>query len=694
MNVFDLHFLRPEWLWLLPVHILLAWLLMRSSVTTPWEGHLPKAALEVLSIGHTSKNRFQRWWLLLCGLGLIVAAAGPSWVKKPTPALSNQSATVILLDLSPSMLSTDIKPNRITRARFELIDILDQQRDGQTGLIAYGASAHIVSPLTDDADTIKALIPALSPTVIPEPGSNVEAAVELAQQLLSDAGAGGGKLILITDGVTESAKNQILRQLKSSNSLSILAVGGNELTPIPGANGGFVKDQGGEIVLTQLDFGRLNELASKAGGVASRLFADAKDTERLTGAVTGGSPFNSSNSSADQNTNTNTNDYDQWQDMGYLFILLTLPWLLALFRKGAVYLVAVFIFLPIPESALAQSSFSLNDVFTTKDQQAAKLMQQGKHAEAAATFKDGDWSAAANYKAKQYQATISNLEGKTDVTSLYNKANAQAFSGDLEAAINTYDAVLEQQASHEDAAHNKALLEQLLEQQNQQQNQQESQQQEQDGQQGDDQQQEENGQSDSSQQQNSENQQGSDEEPSADQKPSADKEPSAEKEPSADEKPSANKESSSDQDSSEDTKSLSQQSEQQKQDAPEPQEGKSKAESNPESAPEEETPTDTQAQQTPPNDTANQTTDDTETFVQAQQESNAQALSDSSEQWLRSINEDPAGLLRRKFEYQAWQREQQRQQQGSRNGASQGFGPGNQSSGNQKPDSQKQEQRY
>ena len=107
----------------------------------------------------------QRWPLLLYGLSgllVIVALAGPTWERLPVPVFRNDSALVIALDLSRSMDATDIKPSRLERARFKIIDILRRRKDGQTALIVYAGDAFVVTPLTDDTETIRSQLPALT----------------------------------------------------------------------------------------------------------------------------------------------------------------------------------------------------------------------------------------------------------------------------------------------------------------------------------------------------------------------------------------------------------------------------------------------------------------------------------------------------------------------------------------------------
>jgi Ca-activated chloride channel family protein len=98
-----------------------------------------------------------------------LAAAGPSWKQLPQPVMQKQDALVLVLDLSYSMLATDLEPSRQDRVRRKILDLLRERREGLTALIAYAGDAHIVAPLTDDNPTIANLLPALNPGMMPCP---------------------------------------------------------------------------------------------------------------------------------------------------------------------------------------------------------------------------------------------------------------------------------------------------------------------------------------------------------------------------------------------------------------------------------------------------------------------------------------------------------------------------------------------
>ena len=136
------------------------------------------------------------------------------------------------------MYAEDIKPSRLVRAQHKIKDILKHRKEGVTGLIAYSGDAHIVSPLTDDSKTIANLIRALYPEMMPAYGSDPVSAMELTRQLFRNAAVTEGRVLLLTDDITQDNINAITRVLDNSNlELSILGIGTDAGAPIPTAKG-------------------------------------------------------------------------------------------------------------------------------------------------------------------------------------------------------------------------------------------------------------------------------------------------------------------------------------------------------------------------------------------------------------------------------------------------------------------------
>ncbi|MGB1239358.1 MAG: vWA domain-containing protein, partial [Pseudomonadales bacterium] len=221
------HFIRPLWLLGIVVAVvLMCWLWRTRGRSTRWEAVVEAPLLAHLLIRGGKSNTWLYFALLSVWVLACVALAGPSWQQLPQPSYTQQRPLVILLDLSPSMTVQDIKPSRLARARFKVDDLLKLRTQGLTGLVVYGGSAHIMTPLSDDTQTLSAQLPALSPSVMPVSGSNVEEGLARALELLAQRGAGEGDVLLLTDGVSPQAMSALREQLaNTATRLSILAVG-------------------------------------------------------------------------------------------------------------------------------------------------------------------------------------------------------------------------------------------------------------------------------------------------------------------------------------------------------------------------------------------------------------------------------------------------------------------------------------
>ena len=199
----DFEFIRPAVLWLLIPSIALFFVaLIKHKKTTSEHLIAPHLAQFIMSESNTKTN--QPLWLvaLFCSLGILFSA-GPSFEKKQVPVFQSKSARVIVMDMSYSMYSTDILPNRLLQSRFKALDMIDLFKEGDTALVAYAGTAYTISPLTNDATTLANLIPSLSPEIMPDKGSNVLAGLDMAKELLTQAGYVDGDIILVTDGIEQ-----------------------------------------------------------------------------------------------------------------------------------------------------------------------------------------------------------------------------------------------------------------------------------------------------------------------------------------------------------------------------------------------------------------------------------------------------------------------------------------------------------
>lgn len=454
------HFIRPEWLWLLPILPLLVWGLWRlKQQRAGWQRVIAPELLTHLIEGQPEKiKRAPLLSLTFLWLLATLALAGPSWQQLPQPSFQQQKALVYVVDLSPSMAAADISPTRIARLRYKLTDLIKSRDSGLSALIVYAGDAHVLAPLSDDRQTLLALLPTLAPDVMPIAGSNIEEAMSMAVGLLKGEHFSRGNIVLLTDGVTEQAATALKPILSGQNfRLSILGLGTERGAPIPNDQG-YIKDSGGNIVMASLPRQRLQRLASQYGGVYSDVQPDAQDIQRIQQAIAREEALDLS-----PQAQQTQQQFDQWAESGPWLLLLALPLLALGFRRGWLLMLCLGVMplgAPTPASAVDWDA-----LWMTPDQRGAKAMAAEDHGKAAELFQSPDWRAAARYRQGDYAQAAKDYEAFDTAEGHYNRGNALAKAGDLQSALAAYQAALDKQPDFSDAKDNRDLVKQLLDQQ-------------------------------------------------------------------------------------------------------------------------------------------------------------------------------------------------------------------------------------
>lgn len=662
----EFHWLRPEWLWaLLPLAVIVWRLLRQVRRASAWETQCDPHLLEKLLI---QRARHQRWPLVLLAVAwvlAVIALAGPVWQKLPEPVYRTQAAQVIVLDLSPSMNASDIRPSRIARARFKVLDLLNRYREGQTALVVFAGEPFVVSPLTDDTKTIAALVPTLSPELMPVSGDHMRAALQRADELLRRAGIQDhGEIVLVTDGYDDPAGTlEAVTTLRAhGRRVSVLAVGTEEGAPISLADGGFLKDSTGAIVVPRLDPAALSELAHQGGGHFVRLSADDRDIDALSS-----DPIVQVREVRPESAR---HSMDRWREEGPWLVLVLLPLAAFAFRRGWLTVVALAVLTLPPDPA---SASGWQDWWVRPDQQGVQALQAGDGKKAAELFQDPAWKGSAHYQAGDYEKALENFSQSDTADALYNRGNALTHLGRLQEANAAYDQALKKDPNNADVRHNKDLVEKLLKQQQQQQQQSKND-------------------SQNQQNQNGEKDQQSSKDSSADSSKSSSTDKKNNQESQND------KQQSGQQADSKSGKSTGGNSSENQANAHQPQSEPKQSEQNPSQAqekPADSTPPTTQSKPRKDDDSllkqaaASSKPPDADEKSREQANATAQTAADNSEdadrqaaaarasespeqsedrqamdQWLRRIPDDPAGLLRRKFMLEHLRRQQQAAQRG------------------------------
>jgi len=329
-----LHFARPEWLLaLLGLIPVLGWLIF--SVVRPHKGPIqryadPHLLPHLTGVRELDVNehwsRFSRWALLW--ILLVLALAGPRWDFTDIQAFSPANELVILVDISRSMNVADTPPSRLARARQEVQDLVQLNRELRIGLIAFASVPLVISPITEDSQSLLNALPAVTGDLANLKGSRLGAALERAGQLLGGEGGSGGRgILLISDGdLDETGLVERIRKLADQGIvLYTLGIGTPAGGPIPAQAGGgdLLRTRDGNLIESRLNEPLLQQLAAAGGG--RYLQADFRDRDsRTLLKLAGGGP--GTPAPTQQKTRV-------WEERFYWLLLPLLLLLLPRFRR-------------------------------------------------------------------------------------------------------------------------------------------------------------------------------------------------------------------------------------------------------------------------------------------------------------------------------------------------------------------------
>ena len=279
----------PIWFWagaILPLFILLYFRAERVSAAKLREFVSPRL-LGALAGNVNRTRRAIRFALVLLVICLaIVALAKPRWGYTYEDVKRHGLDLLIVVDTSRSMLSNDVAPNRLQRVKLAAQDLVNELQGDRVGLIAFAGRAFLQAPLTIDYDAAVESINDLDTKTIPEGGTNISEAINLAAQTFGKSATGNRALIIFTDG--EELSGDAVKAAKSAADagVRIFTVGvgtpQGSLIPLEGADGtSFVKDAKGQIVKSKLDEERLRQVAEATGGMYLHLESGPQTMQQL-----------------------------------------------------------------------------------------------------------------------------------------------------------------------------------------------------------------------------------------------------------------------------------------------------------------------------------------------------------------------------------------------------------------------------
>lgn len=299
----NLHWIRPYWLFALIPWFITAYYLWRHQTSqSSWSAVCDPHLLRHQLVDSGKEQRLSMIPLILALLMMILGLAGPSWIKLPAPTYQSIMPRVILLDMSSAMFDTDVKPSRLFRAKLLIRDILSQTKEGQVGLIAYSGMPFLVSPLTQDSNTIETLLSSLNEDIMPVNGNDMAAALQEGKRVIEQAGFHIGDMLVITANEPSNQSITIAAELAKHNfQTSVLPINGSNT--ISNADKALAKAGNGMVI----DFSSSNQ------GIKQWL-SDSNRSHQLHEDVMNNVPL--------------------WQDEGHWLMLLALLFLIPVFRRG------------------------------------------------------------------------------------------------------------------------------------------------------------------------------------------------------------------------------------------------------------------------------------------------------------------------------------------------------------------------
>lgn len=300
----EFHFLHPWWFLLLIPSATLLWnLLQRKASSHAW-GQICDEHLLPWLIQDTVKHK-QKLPLINIGCCLslmIISLAGPTWSRLPVPTYQQTQSRVLVLDMTPTMLKQDLSPDCLSRAKFKIHDLLSHREAGQFGMLVYTGEPFVVSPLTSDGQTIDALLPSLTPDIMPTGGNRLDSALKQAKKLINQAGSTTGQILVLTATPPSS---------KALDAANKLARQGIDTSVLP-------------ITHNRSLIPAFSAFASAGNGLLIKFTDTSEDIEHWITAA-------HSTQRYDIQLNSNI---PIWQDQGRWFLIPVLLLLLPLFRRG------------------------------------------------------------------------------------------------------------------------------------------------------------------------------------------------------------------------------------------------------------------------------------------------------------------------------------------------------------------------
>ena len=446
----DFHLIRPLFLGLfVPVLLAIIFFIFSCSEEVKWKKNIP-AHLRPFMIqkGNQTKEIIWKTLVFVTITFAVIGLSGPTWKKIEIPGKTLETPLVLILDLSQSMMATDIQPTRLERAKFKISDLVNANPGARIALVGFSGTAHTILPLTNDYTLITSHINQLSPNIMPFYGSNLEAGIDKAFEISAVTEAPATFIILSDDfdeTTFEMLKNKSQERPVTFEIIPFNTLAGSEIPY--GRSKKPMKDTAGKIVYSKLNKEVLEKLNALENIAVNYLTLDTSDVEKIATTVKEDLQF----------TDEAEEKEDEWEDKGLLFVLPFAFIILMYFRKGmALYAIVLLFFF---SSCTKDTNFK--DVWYTKDYQGQLAMNTANFNKAASLYQDPLRKGVAYFKSENYTEAIRFFSKDTTAQGMYNLGLSYYKNGDYALAALAFGKTEELDPSLKNAAINKKIAQQL-----------------------------------------------------------------------------------------------------------------------------------------------------------------------------------------------------------------------------------------
>ena len=225
--------------------------------------------LKLLMPDVSSSRRTLKFWLMIAALALlIIMLARPQMGTKISQEKRRGIEVIISLDISNSMRAEDVVPSRLDKSKMLVENMVDNFTNDKVGLVVFAGDAFIQLPITSDYVSAKMFLQNADPSLIATQGTDLAGAIELSSKSFTQQDKVGRAVLIITDGedheggAIEAAK----KARKNGIRVFVLGVGSTKGSPVPDGNGGYMKDNTGQEVMSALNEDMCKQIAEAGGG--------------------------------------------------------------------------------------------------------------------------------------------------------------------------------------------------------------------------------------------------------------------------------------------------------------------------------------------------------------------------------------------------------------------------------------------